>query len=665
MTSVSTAKRKERPAGAAREQMPALTRPAPSILPDRQTLLLCAALIAVVVAAYSAVIRNQFLNYDDREYITENAQVKSGLKWATVKWAFTTFEGANWHPLTWLSHALDYQIFGAQPAASHAENVLLHALNAVLLFLFLQYATGFRWRSLMVAALFALHPINVESVAWAAERKNVLSMMFFLLALCAYVWYARAPRPRRYAWVVALYALGLMAKPQVITFPILLWLLDYWPLARIGAGGQARRNDARRNEARRNEARRGKSREKTSSSGSPRGWLVITEKIPLLLLSVASAIVTMSAQKAGLAVKPLTQYSPLLRVETAVVAYVSYIGKLLWPAKLVGMYPHPTQLYPLWEVIAAIAFLLIVTVMVVRAPQRKYLAVGWFWYLGSMVPMIGLVQVGDQRMADRYAYIPFIGLFVMAVWLAADWWSGLQDGLQEKRGKVHAQWLAIAALCCLLVLGTATWRQVRYWHDTESFWRRTLALTRNNYFAEGALAGFLRSHGRTEEAMQHYRAALAIRPDDLPAILNLGAYQHSLGNLAGAIEQYQIVAERSGNARFRAKAYSNMGYAYRQMGDWKKAKDAFEMSLQLAPEQPGVMLALALIDDAQGDLPEAVELYTQGLDKQPSDVGYLLLANALQRQGRAREANDMLERAARLSTNLPQAQRQAAAMLGK
>jgi protein O-mannosyl-transferase len=619
-----------------------VTAAQPSRLFDRQTLLVCAVLAAMVAAAYSSVIRNEFLNYDDREYITDNAQVKSGLKWATVEWAFTTFELANWHPLTWLSHALDYQAFGPRPAAHHAENVLLHALNAVLLFLFLQYATGFRWRSLMVAALFALHPINVESVAWAAERKNVLSMTFFLLALCAYGWYVREPRVRRYAWVVALYALGLMVKPQVITFPFLLWLLDYWPLARIGVGSKARR---------------GKTRETTSS----RSLLVITEKVPLLLLSAASAILTMSAQKAGLAVKPLEQYSPLLRVETAVVAYVSYICKLLWPVRLVGMYPHPTRLYPAGEVIAAMAFLLVMTVLVLRAPQRRYLAVGWFWYLGSMVPMIGLVQVGDQEMADRYAYIPFIGLFVIAVWQSADWWSGLQ----EKRREVYARWLAIPVICCLLALGTATWRQVGYWHDTESFWRRTLALTRNNYFAEGALAGFLRSHGRTEEAMEHYRAALAIRPDDLPAILNLGAYQHGLGNLAGAIEQYRIVAERSGNPRFRAKAYSNMGYAYQQMGDWRKAKDAFDMSLQLVPGQPGVMLALALIDHAQGDLPEAIELYSQGLTKQPSDVGYLLLADALQRQGRAREANDMLGRAARLSTNLPQAQRQAAAILRK
>jgi protein O-mannosyl-transferase len=408
-----------------------------------------------VLVSYNPVTHNGFLDYDDDQYITNNPHVRAGLTWATVKWAFTTYDQANWHPLTWLSHALDCELLGLNPSGHHYVNVLLHAANAVLLFLLLQSATGFRWRSLMVAALFALHPTNVESVAWAAERKNVLSMLFFLLALHAYVWYTRRPEVRRYAAVAFFFALALLSKPQVITFPFLLCLFDYWPLCRIGAPAVA------------GPAAQGNLPKLWS------GWLVL-EKLPLLLLSAASAVVTMKAQKTGGAVQTLSQYSPLLRLETAVISYVDYLGKALWPSKLVALYPHPTKLYPAWQVGASVVLLMLVTALVLRARGQRYLEVGWFWFLGSLVPMIGLVQAGGQAMADRYAYIPFIGLFLMLTWLVADWAQARQ---------ISARWLAISAVSCLLVLGTLTYRQVGYWHDIPSFWLRTLALTRDNYVA--------------------------------------------------------------------------------------------------------------------------------------------------------------------------------------
>lgn len=617
---------------------------APNPFFDRQTLLLCLALMMAVCACYAPVVHNEYLNYDDNKYVTDNPHLKAGLTRATVKWAFTTTEESNWHPLTWLSHALDYQLFGLNPAGTHVMNVLLHALNAALLFVLLQASTGFRWRSLMVAALFALHPMNVESVAWAAERKNVLSMTLFLLAFCAYIWYRRAPETRRMAWVVGLYALALMSKPQVITFPFLLLLWDYWPLRRIVVREKV--TSAQR-----------------SSSPHTQSSRLVLEKLPLFLLSAASAVITMEVQRAGLAVKPLSQYSPLLRIETAAVSYAHYLAKIFWPSKLVGMYPHPTELYPAWEVLAALSLLLVVTVVAVRARQRRYLAVGWFWFLGSMVPMIGLVQVGDQAMADRYAYIPYIGLFVMIVWSIADWAGELAQKRGEADKAMLARSVAVPAVCCLIAFGALSFHQVKYWHDTESFWRRTLALTENNYFAEGALAGFLRSHGRTDEAMQHYRAALAIRPDDLLAILNLGAYEHNRGNFAAAVQQYQIVAERAGNVPFRAKAYANMGYAYRQMGQENKAKEAFEMSLQLVPDQPNIMVTLGLLEESEGDLQAATQQYSRAMELKPSDVGLLLLSHALQQQGRTTEANEMLQRASRISSNLPQAQKQADALL--
>ncbi len=606
-----------------------------SLSPDTQTILLCLLLTAVVLVSYSPVTHNGFLNYDDDAYITNNPHVKAGLTWATVKWAFTTYDQANWHPLTWLSHALDCQLFGLNPAEHHFVNVLLHVANVVFLFLLLQSATGFRWRSLMVAALFALHPINVESVAWAAERKNVLSMLFFLFALYAYVWYTRRPGLRRYAAVAFFFALALLGKPQVITFPFLLLLWDYWPLRRIGALAVA-------------DAAQGDNVPKRSS-----GWLVL-EKLPLLLLSAASAVITMKAQNAGGAIKTFSQYSSLLRLESAVISYVSYLGKALWPSKLVALYPHPTKLYPAWQVGMAVLALMLVTALVLRERDRRDLAVGWFWFLGTLVPMIGLVQVGAQGMADRYAYFPFIGLFLMFTWLAADWANAYQ---------LRTAWLAVAATGWLLALGTLTYRQVGYWHDIPSFWSRTLALTENNYIAHDTLGEYLARQGRTEEAAAHFRAALAIRPDDLPANLNLGTYEHGRGNLVAAIERYQRVALHAGDVSLRATAYGNLGSAYRQMGDLMTAKRCFEMALQLAPDRPMAMIGLGLIAQKNGDPAEAVRQYSRGMAMQPTDVGFLLLAHALQQEGRSDEANAILERVARLSPNLAEAQATADALL--
>ncbi|MGB9489468.1 MAG: hypothetical protein WCA92_03275 [Terriglobales bacterium] len=364
---------------------------------ERQTLVLCLALVAAVLVSYSSVVRNQFLDYDDDRYITENPNVKAGTTWATVAWAFTTYDESNWHPLTWLSHALDCDLFGLNPVGHHAVNVLLHAASAVLLFLLLQQATGFRWRSLMVAALFALHPINVESVAWAAERKNVLSMLFFLLALLAYGWYARKPGFGRYSAVFVAFVLALLSKPQVITFPFLLLLWDYWPLERFAALPP------------------------TPQAGiAPKVSSPLLEKVPFLVLCLASAVVTMKAQGAGHTIKDFSQFSVSLRLENAVISYLRYLGKAFWPSNLVALYPHRTRLYPAWQVVAAVIVVLLSTALVLLKREQRYLAVGWFWFLGSLVPMIGLVQVGDQAMADRYAYLPFIGLFLMITWLLAD-----------------------------------------------------------------------------------------------------------------------------------------------------------------------------------------------------------------------------------------------------
>src|SRR5271165_6121575 len=337
---------------------------------EKRTPILCLLLIVATLGVYNSVKDNAFVNFDDDFYIVNNPHVQQGLTWETVRWAFTTYDQANWHPLTWLSHALDCQLFQLNPAGSHYVNVMLHAASVVLLFLLLQGATGKPWRSLCVAALFALHPLNVESVAWAAERKNVLSMLFLLLALLAYDRYARQPSVLRYGMVVASFALGLMAKPQIITLPFVLLLWDYWPLGRLAASSVDQPVPAQ-----------------------PLSRLIL-EKVPLFLLSAASAAVTLRAQTAGGAVRTSLEYPFSLRLGNAVVAYARYFGKAIWPSHLAVMYPHPGNSLPAWQIALAAVLLLTVTVLVVLARRQRYLATGWFWFLGTLVPMVGLVQVG-------------------------------------------------------------------------------------------------------------------------------------------------------------------------------------------------------------------------------------------------------------------------------
>ena len=603
----------------------------------RTTLIFCLALAAVVLLAYNGVTRNGFVNYDDEGYILQNAHVRAGLTWETVKWAFTTYDQSNWHPLTWMSHALDVELFGLNPAGHHYVNVMLHAANAVLLFLLLLSATGFRWRSLMVAGLFALHPIHVESVAWAAERKNVLSMLFFLLALYAYGWYVRRPGVGRYLAVTAAFVLALLAKPQVVTFPFLLLLWDFWPLGRIGALGSDDPDGG------------GSLAHETSFA-----WMLI-EKLPWFALAFASSYVTMKAQSAN-AVKALSLYSLPLRLETAVIAYVRYLGKAFWPANLVALYPHPTKLFPVWQAAAAATLLLLITVTVIVERKHRYLAVGWLWFLGSLVPMIGLVQVGAQEMADRYAYIPFIGLFVMIVWL------GAAIGQRHGRNAPSRALLAGVSLLSLVALAAVTYRQVSYWHDTESFWRRTIALTENNYVAHDVLGYYLTTQERADEGAAEFRSALAIRPEDPEANLSLGPYEEAHGHLEAAIEHYQNVALYSARRELRATAMFNLGHAYRKMGDLARAKQYFEMTLQMAPNEASAMVGLGLIAEANGDATEAVRQFSGAQAVKADDVTSLLLAHALEEGGRSADAKEILARL-RGSPNFEEAQKVAALLL--
>ena len=373
----------------------------------------------------------------------------------TIPWALTSYYASNWHPLTWISHALDSSSSSTNPAGMHDENVVLHMINVVLLFWVLWKATGYAGRSLMVAALFALHPINVESVAWIAERKTMLSMLFFLLALGAYRWYACRPRVGRYIVVALLFVLGLMSKPQMITLPFVLLLWDYWPLRRLRLGTEQ------------------------SASGPETDiptrsvYALVKEKIPLFVICLVDSYLTMKAQRVG-----HPQYWPYtfpVRLENAIVSYARYVQKMFWPSGLAPMYPHPGNSIKLWQVSLALVFLLAVTALVAVCWRRRYLTVGWLWFLGTMVPMVGLMQVGRQSMADRYAYVPLLGLFIMLCWGVADW---------AQARHLPAALLPAVSVTVLATLAVLTYRQVGYWANDLTIWSHTVQVTDRNWFAE-------------------------------------------------------------------------------------------------------------------------------------------------------------------------------------
>ena len=621
-----------------------------TLSPRARVALLVAGIVIATVVLYYPVASHPFLNYDDDIYVLNNPQVQAGLSWETVKWSFTALYASNWHPLTWLSHALDCQLFNLDAGRHHETNLLLHVINVVLLFWVLWRATRYAGRSAMVAALFALHPINVESVAWIAERKNLLSMMFFLLALGAYGWYARKPRVGPYLVVAGLYVLGLMAKPQVITLPFVLLLWDYWPLQRMSdaaAGSAATDGEA-------------------VIPAKRFSWLLL-EKLPLLALAAGSAAITIRAQyESGAMSGP--HWQPFrLRIENAFLAYVRYLGKAAWPSQLTLIYPHPGNSIRIWQVAAALLLLLAITGLVIaERHRRRYLLIGWLWFLGTMVPMIGIVQVGVQAMADRYAYLPFVGLFIMVCWAAADW--------AEQR-HIAPVWQAGVGVALLLALALTARHQLDYWSDNTKLWARVIALqaqqaNADNWVAENNLGHALLKLGEVEEAMPHFRAAVAINPSDPDSNLNLGAYEQQNKNLAAAIEQYKKVIAMTQNtprlnAMSRAQAFSNMGLAYRGLKDYEQARASFQQAVNINPNDARSWLGIALLAQRSGDLNTAIQAYTRTIKISPSDWEYLLLAGALDRAGQHDAAQTARRQAIAISKDITQAQKTANNVLGQ
>jgi protein O-mannosyl-transferase len=581
---------------------------------------------------YFPVSSQPFANYDDADYVFDNFHVRAGLHWTTLTWAFTTFAAANWHPLTWLSHAADVQFFDLNAGRHHDVNLLLHTLNVVLLFWVLQRATGYIGRSAMVAALFALHPINVESVAWIAERKNVLSMLFFLLALGAYRWYVSKPSLGRYSVVAVLYAMGLMSKPQVITLPFVLLLWDYWPLGRMFAHPQA----------------------STMTAFPARDFSdLVWEKAPLFALAAASAGITIKAQSSGGA----TNWYPIsIRIGNAIVSYASYLGKAFRPARMAPMYPHPGySLNPL-HVAAALLLSLAITGLVVAGRRYRYLPMGWLWFLGTLVPMLGLKQVGSQSMADRYAYLPFIGLFIMVCWGISDW---------AEHRRLATVWLAAPSMVVLLALTVVSHRQIGFWSDHVTLWTHALQVTSGNWQAENNLGMALLRQGNMEAAIPHFRAAAAIDPDDPVSNMNIGIYEQSRGNAPGAIEQYKKAIRLTRNPKLKAEAYNNLGYAYKDIGDYADAQQNLQMAVNTNPEFAGAWISLGLVAQKSGDLGLAIQAYSSAMKIQPSGFGYLLLAQALEISGRKAEAEAATQQARNLSEDFRDAQREANRLLAQ
>ena len=644
---------------------------------------LCLLLALTTLAVFLPVARHDYVNYDDSDYVTANAHVQTGLKWENVVWAFKSGHASNWHPLTWMSHMLDIQFFGDKPGPQHLVNLGFHIADTLLLFLLLRRMTGALWRSAMVAALFALHPLHVESVAWISERKDVLSAFFFLLTLGAFVRYAECrmqdaecrmrkpgaeiaqhgsrithhasrftPVPASVWYITALlcFSLGLMSKPMLVTLPFVLVLLDFWPLQRFRLSA-------------------------IQSQRATLFWLA-AEKTPFFLLAVASSVITFIVQQKGGAVS--TSLSIGARAANAVVSYVRYIGKMLWPRDLSILYPHPGY-WPVWEVAASVVLLPVITGAVIfLARRRPYLAMGWLWFCGTLVPVIGLVQVGIQSMADRYTYVPIIGLFIMLVW-------GIAELIKDRPGRARV--LAVGAVSVLAACALLTERQVRFWRDSAALFGHAVLVTRDNYLAYNNLGFFMSGHGKTAEAMENYRmslkinpayedalnnmgyalagqkkyreaipyyeAALRIRPSHAEVHNNLGNALSETGKIDEAIQHYLIALKQNPD---HADAHNNLAIALAMKGKLDEAIPHFQAAIRCNPKYASAHSNLGNAFAVQHKLDEATREYREALRLKPEDAqAHNNLGNALAEQGKTGEAIEHYREALRLNADNPEA----------
>lgn len=588
-----------------------------------QTALVCLFLILATLAVYWQVQHHDFVNFDDDDYIYDNYQVQKGLTLESIVWAFTTMHASNWHPLTWLSHMLDYQLYGLNPGWHHLTNLLFHIANTLLLFFVFRKMTHRVWQSAFVAALFALHPCHVGSVAWASERKDMLSTFFWMLTMWSYIWYVEHPAIKRYFVVVSCFVLGLMSKPMLVTLPFVLLLLDYWPLNRL----QIDPSDAI-----------GSSQHKSIA------FRLVWEKTPLFVLVVISGIITVYAQKHGGLVVSLDEIPFGARVTNTLVAYVKYIGKMIYPAKLAAIYPHPGTL-PWWQVISACLLLISISYAVIKlVKQRPYLSVGWLWYLGTLVPVIGLVQVGNQAMADRYTYVPFTGLFIIIAW-----------GLPEvtNNWKHSKKWLAGFAAVVLTVLMVATWKQVGHWKNSITLYEHNLKVATNHFVPHNSLGNALLKEGRIKEAIEHFLQALRIKPDYEEAYNNLGNALLKQGQTQEAIDYYLHALRIKPDY---GEAHYNLAYVLDKQGRKQEAIDHYLQALQIRPDFTQAHNNLGIALEETGRRAEAVEHYLTALRINPRSIEtHMNLGAALAELGRIDEAVIHFKKALVLKPQFPEA----------
>lgn len=488
--------------------------------------------MAVSFAVFCRIAENDFINFDDPEYITNNYHIQSGFNSQSIKWAFTDAFMGNWHPLTMLSHILDWNLFRANPAGHHLVNILLHIGAVVFLFLFLNKSTGNLWPSAFAAALFALHPLRVESVAWAAERKDVLSMFFSMACFYFYVLYAENHKLSRYFICLIFFALSLLSKSMMVTLPFVFLLIDYWPLRRWQSALSA-----------------------PAGSRSKYFKKIILEKTPFFLLTIISSIAAIWAQNKSSAVVSIAQESILTRIFNMIISYVSYLEKIFWPVDLAIFY-HPVHSFPLWQILFSCFVLIAITIAVMYAIKNMpFLFVGWFWYLGTLVPVIGLVQVGSQAMADRYTYLPSIGIAIMAVWGIPYLFTNI-----PKSKKI----LFLAGISFLSTLAVLTWQQCGYWKNNMELFNHTLQVTKDNDVAHNGLAMALFEKGKFEEAIDHYNKAILISPLYSLAYSNRGTAYAGLGEYQQAINDFNKAISIS---QHDANMYSNRGFVYLRLGN--------------------------------------------------------------------------------------------------
>ena len=577
----------------------------------------CVCLFVVTWVVFAQTLRYDFVNYDDPSYVYQNTRITSGINLANVAWAFSHVHSGNWHPLTTITHMLDCQLHGLNAGWHHFSNIFLHCLAVVLLFVALKGMTGAFWRSAFVAAVFAVHPLHVESIAWIAERKDVLSAMFFMLTLLAYLYYTRAPSIGRYLTVALVIALGLMSKPMLVTLPFVLLLLDYWPLERFKAH-----------------------RSKTERQSLQ----IILEKIPLIALSAASSVVTFLAQRGAIGWAEQLPVSE--RITNAIVAYVIYIRQMFWPAGLAVFYPHPENRLAVWEISVALILLIGLTaVAFVFRKKAPYFVVGWFWYFGMLVPVIGLLQVGWQGHADRYTYLPQIGLYIAITW-------GVTDLTRSLRFQRIA--LGFAAVLIVGALSCCAWLQTSYWRNSETLFTHTLGVTSNNDVALNNLGIIFLDKGQLDDAISKLQAAIDLRPENAPAHDNLAKGLLKKGKVAEAMAHYRKFLELEPAS---VEARNTLGTALIQQGQVREAVDQWQEALAIQPESGNAASNLAWVfatcpEDSIRDGTRAAELGERALRISGGKIPMIhkVLAAAYAESGRFADAVETAQRGAELAT---------------